>query len=937
MPPRPAWSCSAFPLPATGPRSARLHDRCLSALLQRLLAALHQGMDRVCRRRRLGAQVEEKFCLCQGRLGIAVHIQLQARQLEVRLGGPRRKRDCPGQRLFCGLPLVRRGQRLPVRQRRSIGSGIELEGLLDRLQRGTELTALVEGTTESELGARRVPIHLDRRAQGLDLRGRLPGSAGDRSFQQQRVGDGGIRLRRASSENPGNARLTLRKLRSRHRAERTGVVRRLGEHGLHRRLRRRGISEGQLDDRLQHAGKWRVPQRYACKRYALARGRRITARRGQRRGPGRRLICERAIAGGGSGAIGLLGLDAAPRAIECHAEVEVRRGRGRRLRHDPELVDGLVGREACRGGERLAQEPLAALAFYRARIHHLRRVHDRLGPEAELRALHGFDGELVEQRHHPLRAGARHAELARLRLRALQRLARLGLERLRALGERRAVELALLAVQPRRIRAGGDRLTEQHLRLTELRQGANRRFRLAHGHGLLGPLLHALQQGNLPVQRRPQRRPDLLPAKAVEAGGAQGKVRLRRSGEGLRGELLASLGAERLEDTLQLRPASLGVSGLLCARVEPRRLPPGCHLQSGLFLRGPRDGSHFARRPHRLAHPGPELGQREPPLVQILGPGPQLQRERAVQERLPELSAGFPEHRRIMKRALRLRLVVDRPLGGDALRLGPTRSRPGLLLLVARRVSLEQGSARGTSADPGCSFQTRARAVSASSRRPTRDRAAAAPKSALSASRPRGWVATNASSASAFLASGATASASAYALCSSIRFKSCTSVPCAVSRLSSRNRSAQRWTPSQLPRMFSMASTRLAANSDSSCSGCASAIQERCFCAAWYSPETYSRRPTLKATSTACGPSGSASRYRRHAPASLFSSAVSGRWAGRSPVFFCSEAPCSRASLRESTALQAAFCSQRPGFFAAASLLTIPSYWSAASAFRPRE
>src|SRR5882672_1448188 len=63
------------PPPPSGPRSARLHDRCLSALLQRLLAALHQGMDRVSRRRRLGAQVEEKFCLCERRLGIAVHIR----------------------------------------------------------------------------------------------------------------------------------------------------------------------------------------------------------------------------------------------------------------------------------------------------------------------------------------------------------------------------------------------------------------------------------------------------------------------------------------------------------------------------------------------------------------------------------------------------------------------------------------------------------------------------------------------------------------------------------------------------------------------------------------------------------------------------------------------------------------------------------------------
>src|ERR1700730_18622574 len=151
----------------------------------------------------------------------------------------------------------------------------------------------------------------------------------------------------------------------------------------------------------------------------------------------------------------------------------------------------------------------------------------------------------------------------------------------RALGQRRAVELALLAVQPGRIRAGGDRLTEQHLGFAELRQGANRRFRLPHGHGLLGPLLHALQQGDLPVERRHQGRPDLLPAEAVEAGGAQGKVRLPPCDESLRGQLLASLGTDGVEDTLQLRPAPLGVSGLLRARVEPRRLTPRGHMEGG--------------------------------------------------------------------------------------------------------------------------------------------------------------------------------------------------------------------------------------------------------------------------------------------------------------------------------------------------------------------
>src|SRR4029077_20080968 len=66
-----------IPPPRQPLASPRLHDRCLPPLLQRFLAALDQGMDRMARRRRLRAQTEEKFCLRQRRLGIAVAIQLQ--------------------------------------------------------------------------------------------------------------------------------------------------------------------------------------------------------------------------------------------------------------------------------------------------------------------------------------------------------------------------------------------------------------------------------------------------------------------------------------------------------------------------------------------------------------------------------------------------------------------------------------------------------------------------------------------------------------------------------------------------------------------------------------------------------------------------------------------------------------------------------------------
>src|SRR5205085_1041271 len=125
----------------------------------------------------------------------------------------------------------------------------------------------------------------------------------------------------------------------------------------------------------------------------------------------------------------------------------------------------------------------------------------------------------------------------------------------------------------------------------------------------------------------------------------------------------------------------------------------------------------------------------------IAGVRPLLQRRLAVLERLRQLATRLAQHRRVVQRGLRFRVVVSL-----------------LRLRLARNAACPA-------------------------------RAAAAPKIALSASDPRGCSSTNASSARAFAASSGTASDIAYALCSSTRRRSACRLPCTVSRLSPRNRS----------------------------------------------------------------------------------------------------------------------------------------------------
>src|SRR5207237_3551322 len=153
LPPRQQRRFSAFPLPADA-RLPRLHDRCLRALLQRLLATLHQRVDRVRRRRRLGTQTEEKFCLCQGRLGIAVAIELQPCELEVRLGCPRREGDRSLERLLRRLVLPCAGEGLTEGEGGGVGGGIELRSIFERIQGGVLLPALVQRAAEGDLRGR---------------------------------------------------------------------------------------------------------------------------------------------------------------------------------------------------------------------------------------------------------------------------------------------------------------------------------------------------------------------------------------------------------------------------------------------------------------------------------------------------------------------------------------------------------------------------------------------------------------------------------------------------------------------------------------------------------------------------------------------------------------------------------------------------------------
>src|SRR5438067_12895912 len=196
----------SIPPPADA-RLPRLHDRCLCALLERILASLDERVDGVRRRRRLGTQAEEKFCLRERPLGIAFAIELQPRELEVRFGCPRREGDRPVERLLRRLVLPRPGKSLSVCESGGIRGGVEVRGVLERVQGGVLLTAFVERPAERDLSQRPGGIELHGGLERGQLGGGFASDARDFRADEERVGIGRIRQRRAGREQPRGARL----------------------------------------------------------------------------------------------------------------------------------------------------------------------------------------------------------------------------------------------------------------------------------------------------------------------------------------------------------------------------------------------------------------------------------------------------------------------------------------------------------------------------------------------------------------------------------------------------------------------------------------------------------------------------------------------------------------------------------------------------------
>ena len=245
-------------------------------------------------------------------------------------------------------------------------------------------------------------------------------------------------MRRAGGEDPRDSRLSHGELGTRHRAERAGIAGRLRQHRLYSGQRGRRVSQLELDPRLEHARRGHVTQCPSYQREGGPRGVRVAPGCGERSGPCRRLVSERALLGRRR-AISLLRLETASGAIEHDAEIELHCGLRQRLRKRLELLHRLLRCEARRRHQRLGEEPLRPFALHRAHVHHHGDIEDRGLGQAELRPLRRLGGDLSQEDRHLLRALARHTKLPRLRVRAPQGLARLRVQGLGPIGQRRAV------------------------------------------------------------------------------------------------------------------------------------------------------------------------------------------------------------------------------------------------------------------------------------------------------------------------------------------------------------------------------------------------------------------------------------------------------------------------------------------------------------------
>ena len=645
----------------------------------------------------MGTQAEEKFCLGERTLGIAVAIELQPRELEVRVGGPRREGDRPVERLLRRLVLPRPGKRLPVRESGGIRRGIEVRRVLERVQGGVLLAALVQRSAECDLRARPRRIELDGSLESGKLGRGFAGDPRDLRLDEERFGIERVRQRRAGCEELRRAGLTHGELRARHRAERAGIGRRPREHGSDRRQRAVRVPQGQLDSRLQQARSRLAGQSGRRRDDGVARGFCVTAGSRERARTRTRLVAKSALLRR-CGAICLLGLDPAARAIEGDGEIELRRWQVQRLHESLELLHRLWRRRARGSRDGLAHQALRPLPSHSARVDELRNVDDRRCGHAELDALGRLHGHLVEQRRHAQRAGSGDAELARLRLRALQRLASLAVERFCSLRQRRAIQLSLFAIEPGWKRAGRDGLAEQHLRFAELGERAHRRLRLPHRDGLLGAALDRLQQGDLAVQRGHQRRPDFLLAEAFESARSQLEVRVGGRRQRIERQFLASLRPQRAVHALQLGPRPLRVACLTGLGEEPCGLAPGSDLQGRLLLHRSRQVRHVARHARRLVDSGAELreqGTGDQRRTRLFLPDPGPGNERLVDAACPREGGGSSEQRLVRELPARMNLD-EREERLCLLRVRSDRVGKGIgALLFEPPQVVQEGSVRG--------------------------------------------------------------------------------------------------------------------------------------------------------------------------------------------------------------------------------------------------
>ena len=355
-------------------------------VLERLLAALHQCVDRMPRGRWLGTQAEEKFCLLERRLGIAVAIQPQPGQREVRLRGARCEGNRPDKRLLRRGWLVGRGERLPVSQRRRIGRRVEV-------RRGASAS---RAPSPRPVRRARAPGQLHRRGIGVE------GRRGLERSELAAASPSPVRSPTATNRGSGSSGRLVPPAprRSRHAGLPCASWARasaqsapvsaglLAERRLRRCLRGSGVPEDELDARPQHA-------RGGASRSAVRAS--PTLSRAAFASP--RMAASAAARAAASyprapWAMRRTDMPAPPRGRMAAASSATRDRTAPPATAPPrqraELFHHLLRRKTAGHGHRLADQPSRAFSFTRPRVHQIRPTRRRRGRGCRARCFHRF-------------------------------------------------------------------------------------------------------------------------------------------------------------------------------------------------------------------------------------------------------------------------------------------------------------------------------------------------------------------------------------------------------------------------------------------------------------------------------------------------------------------------------------------------------------------